>query len=449
MSLHARRSPTLRARRSLSLRLERLEHRFMLSLPTVTDLNVSGTTWSSSFVDYLESASLGADGYRIPVGSSSQLQTLPWNNVDQIRITFSENVDVQAADLSVSGVNQTAYAFEDFSYDAAARTAVWTLADPVNADKLLLDLDANGVDPVQDVDESNVLDGEWTDSSDTYPSGNGTAGGDFQFRLNVLAGDADGSTGVNVIDYSQIGMKNGKNAGDEGYSIRHDVNANGSITMDDYYACRANLNHVLPSGNPAGLSNDAPTTTGIANVNVNEDAANVLIDLFAAFADAEDADAALTYQVLSNSNASLFDSAAINSTAGTLTLDFAANAFGTSHMVVRATDTGGLFVDAAFDVQVNSVNDAPVITTFGYTQLASDEWTFRGTVTDVDDSVTGLTVDFGEVLAPYNVTATVQADGTFSVTQVLNGLQAGTATAWTFDTHNLKSNVATCDVAMS
>ncbi|MEZ4701930.1 MAG: Ig-like domain-containing protein [Rhodothermales bacterium] len=106
-------------------------------------------------------------------------------------------------------------------------------------------------------------------------------------------------------------------------------------------------------------TNDAPTTSGIAGVTVLEDAASSTVDLFAAFADAEDPDNALVYTVQSNTNPALFASTAINGTAGTLTLDYAADANGSGTLTVRATDTGGLFVDAAFTVTVTAVNDAP------------------------------------------------------------------------------------------
>ena len=54
-------------------------------------------------------------------------------------------------------------------------------------------------------------------------------------------------------------------------------------------------------------------------------------------------------------------------------------------------------------------------------------------------------VTFGGVLASYNLTATVGADGVFSVTVELVGLQDGTATAQTTDPHGVLSNLAGLD----
>src|SRR5688572_27096744 len=87
-------------------RVERLETRMMLSAaPAITDFHVSSTQWSSAFIDHLQSHNLGDHGYRVPVGSSLQSASLPWFNIDQIVISFSEDVDIQAADLALSSIS--------------------------------------------------------------------------------------------------------------------------------------------------------------------------------------------------------------------------------------------------------------------------------------------------------------------------------------------------------
>ena len=197
---------------AISLRLESLENRYMLSHPAVAAVNVAGTDWASSFVSYLESSGLGTDGYAIPVGSSTQLQTLPWTNINQIRITFSEDVTIAAADLSMSGVNKTAYAFSGFNYDPNTLPPRGRFDAPITKDKLVLDLDADGMAPVRSVSTGEVLDGAWTDCQSTYNSGNGQGGTDFQFRFNVLPGDANASNDVvNVVDALMLAQKIGKN----------------------------------------------------------------------------------------------------------------------------------------------------------------------------------------------------------------------------------------------
>jgi hypothetical protein len=141
--------------------------------------------------------------------------------------------------------------------------------------------------------------------------------------------------------------------------------------------------------------NNAPTTSGISNVVVNEDAVDSIIDLFAAFADIEDLDLALTYTVTGNTNAALFTSTAIDGVAGTLTLDYAPDQNGVSNITIRAIDTGGLFVETTFTVTVNAVNDVPVasankVTTnedTAYTFVVGD-FTYADVETDAPVSVT-------------------------------------------------------------
>ncbi len=119
--------------------------------------------------------------------------------------------------------------------------------------------------------------------------------------------------------------------------------------------------------------NDPPTTTGIANIQVVEDAATPTVSLFPSFADEEDADTQLTYAIVGNTNPGLFGTIPpIPSTNGILSLPLAANESGVATLTVRATDSGGLSVDAAFQVEVLSVNDAPSFTSGGNVSVPED-----------------------------------------------------------------------------
>ncbi|MCO6413443.1 MAG: tandem-95 repeat protein, partial [Thiogranum sp.] len=104
--------------------------------------------------------------------------------------------------------------------------------------------------------------------------------------------------------------------------------------------------------------NDTPTTTGIADVSVNEDTLVTFIDLKTKFDDVEDADASLVYTITNNTNPGLVSTSIGGS--GGLNINYAADQSGTADITVRATDTGGLFVETSFTVTVNPVNDAPV-----------------------------------------------------------------------------------------
>jgi hypothetical protein len=82
----------------------------------------------------------------------------------------------------------------------------------------------------------------------------------------------------------------------------------------------------------------------------------------------------------------------------------------------------------------------PTISNFQAEQGPQNCWTFSGKVTD--ESAAGLLVHLGGIASLTGVTATVQADGSFSVTVHLQPGEEGTATAQTTDWWGLKSNVA-------
>jgi hypothetical protein len=92
-------------------------------------------------------------------------------------------------------------------------------------------------------------------------------------------------------------------------------------------------------------ANDTPTMKNLQNFTVTNAATGVtIIDLFAAFDDQEDADKDLTFQVVKNTNASLFASTRIDMDRGLLILRHAAGRGGSAELTVTATDTGGLSV---------------------------------------------------------------------------------------------------------
>jgi hypothetical protein len=93
----------------------------------------------------------------------------------------------------------------------------------------------------------------------------------------------------------------------------------------------------------------------IAGLRVNEDAANVVRNLTAVFADMETTAKDLTYAVVANTNSGLVTATITQGT--NLTLAFTANSNGTSQISVSATDAGMLSVTNTIVVTVTPVND--------------------------------------------------------------------------------------------
>ena len=177
-----------------------------LQSPTVTNVLVRSTGWASDFPFY--------GGYSIPVGSGAQLATLPWEGINQIEVVFSENVQVDQSDLLLTGVNVPSYNVSGgtFSYNPATFTATWTLPQSIGNDELMLALNA---------------------------------GGNVDFRFNVLPGDVNQDGAVNIGDLTLLAAQ-WNQSGQTG-----DLNGDGHVDIGDLTALASAWQTNLPSGSPA------------------------------------------------------------------------------------------------------------------------------------------------------------------------------------------------------
>ncbi len=233
-------------------------------VPTVIDVLVGDESvngWSVSFLDELQDRQLGTGGFSIPVGSQAQLLPVPWEGLTTVKVRFSEDVLVNQDDMRLRGVNVEDYDVAGFTYDPVTFTATWQLADPIEADKLLLILNSDGDDPIRTT-SGRRLDGEWEDGFSVYPSGNGAGGGDFQFRFNVLPGDADANRRTNIFDTVLTRDLQFTTTNDIRYSPFNDVNGDGLINISDTVLVSNNQFGVLPNGEPTLPTTTTTTTTG-------------------------------------------------------------------------------------------------------------------------------------------------------------------------------------------
>jgi len=176
----------------------------------------------------------------------------------------------------VRGVAVPSYGFTDFAYDPATRTATWTLARPLRGDKVLLDLDgdAGGASaPAGPGGEAGAaLDGEWASATGSgaaaFPSGDGAPGGDFEFRLNALSGDADRSARVTAVDLFRVRQRLFTSAANPGtgtyrYDVFHDLNGDGRIDARDLLVVRRNYLQSLPATEPTAIDPAAGATRAL------------------------------------------------------------------------------------------------------------------------------------------------------------------------------------------
>jgi hypothetical protein len=218
-----------------------------------TSAFVGGTGWAPSFREAVSAPGTGdaAFGYEVPTGAG-QIGVLPWSNINRISVRFSGPVVALARHLLLPAPDTTDYTVTDFEYADATNTATWTLDRPLPRGVVAVRLDASGGGIT---DAAGLrLDGEWADAQ-SWVSGDGSPGGDFLFRLNVLPGDANRDGRVAAIDYGQTRAGFGRSTGDAGTAPRHytvfrDVNGSGTITAADLGVIRGALGSVLPA--PAG-----------------------------------------------------------------------------------------------------------------------------------------------------------------------------------------------------
>ena len=161
-------------------------------------------------------------------------------------------------------------------------------------------------------------------------------------------------------------------------SFQGGLNENGPVALSASVSDQANTGSggaLADSGSvniDVAAVNDAPTTTGLLDVVVNEDAPVTRVRLYDAFSDVENADNALQYQLIDVTDPGLFSDVVIVDATGQLLLRYAPNMHGESDITVRVTDREGLYVDDTLHVTVNSVNDAPEATANNYA-LRGDE----------------------------------------------------------------------------
>ncbi|WP_353076733.1 BspA family leucine-rich repeat surface protein [Flavobacterium sp.] len=208
-------------------------------------------------------------------------------------------------------------------------------------------------------------------------------------------------------------------------------------------------------------SNAPPRINQVANVTIDEDAAQQTINL----SGIADGDLFATQTVTvshTNSNAALFSNFAINhsasATTGTLVFTPTPNAFGTANITITVLDNGtttngGINSKTiSFTITINPINDAPVALDDSIlvnegatiTTVTNNATTLTNNDTDVDNVSLTTTI----VTQPTNGSVTLNTNGTFSYTH--NGSET-TTDSFTYKAYDgvLNSNIATVSITVT
>jgi len=159
--------------------------------------------------------------------------------MNEITLRFSRPVDLNESSLSVGGVNVARYPVTGYRYDAGTHTATWTLAFPMNVDRVTFALDPG--------------------------AGAVGAGGAFPaIALYPMRGNADRNGLINIRDFIEerlrLGATTGRpSAGRAPYYYYYDIDADGRIGATDMAATWSNLGRKLPP-NPAPASLPPPAS---------------------------------------------------------------------------------------------------------------------------------------------------------------------------------------------
>jgi len=207
----------------------------------VSGVFVRGSAWNDNYLG-LPSFATASGGTRLGFAlgdGTTQLansRLVTWNNVNRVSVRFSEAINAPAAGsltlIAVTGAGvgtQTTVTSTAVTLAEGNTVATWTVPTLASG-KYQLVLRSSAITAATG---GGQLDGDWTNASasSTFAngSGNGTAGGDFEYRFNVLVGDMNTSGSVLAGDRSAVQSALGSAVTTTNFRL--DLNGSNSIVL--------------------------------------------------------------------------------------------------------------------------------------------------------------------------------------------------------------------------
>jgi hypothetical protein len=190
--------------------------------------------------------------------------------------------------------------------------------------------------------------------------------------------------------------------------------------------------------------NETPTAATPPVLALQEDGTPVVRDLSPYFNDV-DGDS-LTYEIVSVGNSNLFSDLSIDSN-GRLSVDTASNANGSTNVVIRATDAGGLSVTLTQQITIAAVNDAPIAAADAYTLDLVSVTSLTKNVLVNDSDVEGTPLTLQLVSTTQHGTLQIQPNGALIYTP-RNGFTGTDAFRYQVTDGDQTSNVVTVTITV-
>jgi gliding motility-associated-like protein len=193
---------------------------------------------------------------------------------------------------------------------------------------------------------------------------------------------------------------------------------NGSTTVPSVkgtYTVLATINDINYQGSATEpyLLNGPPVLLSPPTISFNEDSGNHLLNLSVHVDDTEQTETSLQYALISNTNASLFETASLSGFI--LSLTPAADKYGSATLGVRVTDNQGMTLDISVSVTVLNVQDAPIFTSNPPLLATQNQlYTYAVMATDVD--LTDLLTITSSIALPAWLTLINHGNGTATLT---------------------------------
>jgi hypothetical protein len=247
----------------------------------ITGLYMKGSTWNANYLARSPFANVQGEavGWELPDGAAqlANSSNVAWNNVDTITVQFDQPIaqpDAAALQLvrgTASG-NQTIVPTASPTLLGDGSVAQWTLpAGFANLERGKYVISIAG-EEITNADGTAILDGDWVTSVSTFAegSGDGTAGGNFNFFFNSLVGDVNANGTMNALDISAIrnDLTSPLNTPLEPDSsnYRLDINGSNGLNSADLSQTRAQLTSALGTTLASLPSPTAPTAGGNLSV---------------------------------------------------------------------------------------------------------------------------------------------------------------------------------------